>query len=172
MHGARAYSYSDASIGHSRTPSNQGLAETQRAMTHESDPANADDLGWTIFCAQTHRPSPVYSLSRPSPSSPSLYVGLENEVIHLNFTSLLDGHPDSLFRMKPGRRGSKLDTIGTWSDAKGNSLDLVIWEHCGLLNGGFKMLKQKSPHQLRGRDAQFSAPGSLPGYDERLTRVK
>lgn len=41
--------------------------------------------------------SPVYSLSIPSPTSPSLYAGVEGAVMSLDFLSILDKHPDPLF---------------------------------------------------------------------------
>ncbi|KAF2258158.1 hypothetical protein CC78DRAFT_622046 [Lojkania enalia] len=41
--------------------------------------------------------SPIYSLSIPSSTSPSLYAGLEGTVVNLDFVSILDKYPDPLF---------------------------------------------------------------------------
>lgn len=41
--------------------------------------------------------SPVYSLSIPSDTSPSLYAGVEGAVMGLDFLSVTDKHPDPLF---------------------------------------------------------------------------
>ncbi|CAF9916154.1 MAG: hypothetical protein HETSPECPRED_002778 [Heterodermia speciosa] len=41
--------------------------------------------------------SPIYSLSAPSPISPTFYAGIENSVIQLDVVSILDRHPDPVF---------------------------------------------------------------------------
>jgi len=41
--------------------------------------------------------SPVYSVSSPSPSSPHIYAGIENNVLELTFTGYCDPHPDAIF---------------------------------------------------------------------------
>jgi len=41
--------------------------------------------------------SPVYSVSSPSPYSPFIYAGLENNVMELAFNSCTDGTPDPIF---------------------------------------------------------------------------
>jgi WD40 repeat protein len=63
--------------------------------------------GWNLFLSPRNRPratrgprsedSPVYSLSIPSPTSPSLYAGVEGAVLSLDFVSIADKHPDPIF---------------------------------------------------------------------------
>ncbi|KAF2178295.1 hypothetical protein K469DRAFT_742127 [Zopfia rhizophila CBS 207.26] len=67
--------------------------------------------GWNLFLyprnihgqnrVRTHRnrseDSPIYSISIPSATSPSLYAGVEGAVVGLDFVSILDKHPDPLF---------------------------------------------------------------------------
>jgi len=50
--------------------------------------------GWAASRAAN---SPVYSVSSPSPASPYIYAGVENNVVELAFTGYCDPHPDTIF---------------------------------------------------------------------------
>lgn len=78
-------------------------------LDKQRDPRSTD---WSLFLrpsnhqqaqhawgANRHRSSEtsIYSLASPSPSSPYVYAGLENSVLELAFTGVLDKHPDSAF---------------------------------------------------------------------------
>lgn len=52
--------------------------------------------------------SSIYSLTSPSPSSPHIYAGVENAVVEMAFTSILDAHPDpTYFRPSQSHRPQK-----------------------------------------------------------------
>ena len=42
--------------------------------------------------------SPVYSLSSPSPCSPTFFAGLEGKVLELNMVSAMDHHPNPIYK--------------------------------------------------------------------------
>jgi WD40 repeat protein len=89
---------------------------------------------------RSHHPSEsaIYNLSSPSPTSSSLYIGLENTVVQCDFVSMLDQHPDPItcpkqvFTRQKGERSGKgkreeLDVKGTWS-SYGKVLQLSMYE--------------------------------------------
>lgn len=45
--------------------------------------------------------SPIYSLSSPSPYSPTFFVGLEERVLQIDVVSIMDRHPDPIYRYGP-----------------------------------------------------------------------
>lgn len=45
--------------------------------------------------------SPVYSLSSPSPCSPTFFAGLEGKVLELDMVSVMDRHPDPIYKYGP-----------------------------------------------------------------------
>jgi len=49
--------------------------------------------GWS---SRRRADSPVYSVSSPSPTSPYIYAGVENNVVELAFTGYCDPHPDTI----------------------------------------------------------------------------
>ncbi|KAK3711123.1 hypothetical protein LTR37_009910 [Vermiconidia calcicola] len=103
--GAKAYSYLDAT------------ATTQQAHSAGND-WNRND--WNLFLkphtatypgrgggnnwARRSAESSVYSLASPAPHSPYLYCGVENAVVEMAFTSVLDPRPDPAFAVFGGRR--------------------------------------------------------------------
>lgn len=126
------------------------------------------------FSAQRHRQSPVYSLSRPSSTSASLYAGLENYVVHFNFSRLLDAYPDPTFRTAQRKQPNlqeKYDPIRTWYPTPGAWSNLSIYEHFGPRS--MHMLHQRGLDQLeRPRRRLGIFHQALRGYDERLWDFK
>lgn len=53
--------------------------------------------------------SPVYSLSSPSSCSPTLFAGLEGNILELNIVSVMDRHPDPIFTFGPKDTRKKWD---------------------------------------------------------------
>lgn len=160
--GGRSYNYLDA------------LA-TGGAEDVTPSPAHGDihTGGWNVFASpydqqnrRWHRgqESPIYSLSRPSACSTSLYVGRENSVMQFNMTSMLDKHPDPLFRHSVVRKpGGMIDPRKTWdSDGKHRVLSLSCYDET--VQGHMNLKIQQNAEHTGLRD-------SIPGYDERWRPV-
>jgi hypothetical protein len=69
--------------------------------------------------------SPVYSLCSPSPRSPFLFAGLENNIVQLNLTSMADKHPDPLFT---NGKVDHVDARANW-DSDGRVMNLAMYNH-------------------------------------------
>jgi WD40 repeat protein len=124
MAGSRVYSYRDAS----------GKTQNQPAS----------DSGWSVFLQPTlFQPgggrqaaqrnlfhawaaaSPVYSLSSPSPYSPTLFAGLEYLVAQVNLVDVYDAHPDSIFKAD---LAEKVGRKAFWDPHESSKL-LAYYEH-------------------------------------------
>lgn len=157
--GGRTYHYLDALSSPDTTsvsPDNDFVSEGWNIF---SSPYDAQNRRW-------HRgqESPIYSLSRPSNSSSSLYVGRENSVIHFNFTSMLDKHPDPVFRHSVMRnpRGD-IDARKTWDqDGRHKVLSLSMYDQTHQGHMPLKVQRGAAQLQVVGADMK-----TLPGYDER-----
>lgn len=167
MPGGRVYSYLDA---------NQNLTNSNGAsvVLNKAESDQAQISGWNLFTTprvSSNKPyrrqegGPIYSLSRPSPSSTSLYVGRENSVTHLNFTSVLDRHPDSVYRnsLYKGPNGD-IDIQKTW-DPTYNDRVLRLSMYNQTTSGDVRLKVQ--------RDVQRASKphGTIAGYDERWVGV-
>ena len=96
--------------------------------------------------------SSVYSLASPSSSSPYLYAGVENAVLELAFTSILDKHPDPTY-FAPWRpqKGGKEDN---WRSKE--VLDLAMYDQ----TPDMKLCIQKSmSHQTHPRVSRAGRVG-------------
>ena len=101
--------------------------------------------------------SPVYSLSRPSQSSPTFFAGIESTVLQFDMVSVMNRHPDPIFNNGPAQ--DEHDVERKW-DPQGNILCLPLYEHS---NGAVKLRKQQSV-----RETKINATSSpKPGWDER-----
>ncbi|KAL8793585.1 MAG: hypothetical protein Q9195_003848 [Heterodermia aff. obscurata] len=72
-----------------------------------------------------HAKSPIYSLSAPSPISPTFYAGLENGVIQLDAVSIFDRCPDPLF--STGLHSSSSPPSAKWDPGQ-DAIDLRLYE--------------------------------------------
>jgi hypothetical protein len=69
--------------------------------------------------------SPIYSLSAPSPFSPTIYAGIEGKVAQIDIVSIFDKHPDPVFGTPPQDIGlHKL----FW-DPEGDLWDVAMYDH-------------------------------------------
>jgi WD40 repeat protein len=154
--GARRYHYTDLSIHN----------------THPQPPERPRN-GWNLFLNPRNQPqqstprgprwrqnrsaeSPVYSLSSPSAASPSLFAGVENNVVELEFVSMLDKHPDPIFTngLVRDQRGN-VNVLRSWNP-KNDVLNFAMYDHSG---AGELRLKTQAGVGLY--------KGALRGYDER-----
>ncbi|KAJ9635154.1 hypothetical protein H2199_008640 [Coniosporium tulheliwenetii] len=115
--------------------------------------------------------SPVYSISSPSSTSPSLFAGVEGSVVQLDMTSVLDEHPDPIFqcgsvrvaRRKNSAEGgmSKAVDVKQLWDSKGDVLNLAMFSQT---DGQMKLRVQKSVGETSG--GRDDSEG-MEGLDER-----
>jgi len=169
MMGGRVYSYINTD--------NQKSVSTpplRRQKNFESETANSIyQSGWNLFTSPRSPDynrerrnrgggdSPIYSLTSPSQYSPNIYAGVEDNVVHLNFTSSFDEHPDPLFRRSLyGTKTTGLMTKKTW-DRGGRCRNLSMYEQGA---HGDLLLRIQRPIGLL-------SPNAIPGYDERWQTV-
>ena len=180
MTGGRAYSYLDAQASTNQRDEEPSRSQKSDApLPQQVDPHSEWMLkytsGWNVYPGGSLYPGParrlrppVYSLSRPSPSSPYLYTGLEGKVIQFNFTAALDQHPDPRF-WNPSPRASKksLDPIAKWFPDVEKSINLIITLH--VTGGRFELLNQRSLYRGKRAKAeiQWWKDTAINGYDER-----
>ncbi|KAI9712650.1 MAG: hypothetical protein M1820_001271 [Bogoriella megaspora] len=89
---------------------------------------SAPGRGHSTWSSRRSTESPVYSLSMPSSYSPTLYAGVENAVVQLDFTSILDRHPDPLYADSlKFDAGGGVDVRQTWNP-RSDALNLAMYE--------------------------------------------
>lgn len=113
--------------------------------------------------------SPVYSLSRPSSSSPIFYAGVENRILQIDMVSVLDRHHDPLYGFAPEPDAALtvdsapdyryLDAVAEKWDPHGDVMSLPMYEH----NTGPVTLRHQQPvrhiigQNFVGLDERWSA---------------
>lgn len=171
--GGRAYHYLDAAV---RTPDSLDLLQIGGPAKQDGlhTPPQSNDCAWNLFINPRNRvsgrsgsvrqqswnnrrstESPIYSLSSPSPASPSLFAGVENNIVEFNIVSMLDRHPDPVFEPGVKRKGRHIDVKGTWNP-HGDVLNLAMYEQSAT-----------AALRLRVQTGAGILPGTIPGYDER-----
>ena len=109
---------------------------------------------WNVFLNvprrrnMNHVPdSPVYSLSSPSASSPSWYAGIEGSVIQVDMVSMMDQHPDPVFKYGPEKTGNKnIDVIAKWNPQH-DALCLPAYKQTP---GSISLIRQRGVGDVRG----------------------
>ncbi|KZF24938.1 hypothetical protein L228DRAFT_258437 [Xylona heveae TC161] len=77
--------------------------------------------------------SPIYSLSSPSPSSPALYAGVENNVVQLDFVSIMDRAQDPVFQYGGGSAPGSIVPPATHA-SHGSSKPRFVSEETNVIN--------------------------------------
>ncbi|KAF2136175.1 uncharacterized protein K452DRAFT_292628 [Aplosporella prunicola CBS 121167] len=181
--GGRAYHYADVGMP---TLENTG-PEENGLITDDVHPetGTSDSHGWNLFFNprnQSHNQrgrsgrapdrrsidSPIYALTSPSPFSPSIFAGVENSVIQMDFTSIADPHPDPMYQhalVRTGGRGKGLsrlersrapiNVLRSWNP-RGDVLNLAAYEQ-----------STKQALRLRVQSGVGKYAGTLEGWDER-----
>ncbi|KAL0256458.1 hypothetical protein SLS55_008853 [Diplodia seriata] len=164
----RAFQYAHVGGAHGRENLKIGNGirtdEETRAEWHGSH------YGWNLFLNPRNQfrnnqrrndrrsiNSPVYTLTSPSPFSPSVYAGVENNVVQLDFTSIADRHPDPMFQHSLVRMG-KHKTVNlqkSWNP-RGDVLNLASYEQ-----------GTSGAMRLRVQAGVGKYEGTLEGWDER-----
>lgn len=165
MMGGRVYSYTDIAQKAQAPP------QKNRVNPDVGEPDPIYGSGWNLFSSPSRQAdmsyrtnrrtadSPIYSLTSPSPYSPNVYVGVEGNVIHLNFTDSLDKHPDPLFRRSMyGNMRANFLVSRTWDPSK-RVLNLNMYDQNP---AGDLPLRMQRPI-----GDQCPVEETLPGRDER-----
>jgi hypothetical protein len=165
--GARCYSY---------------LSTVNKNMDGSEE---AERDGWNLFLkphsatypgrgggnnwARRSAESSIYSLTSPSPTSPYIYAGVENAVVELTFTDLVDDAPDPAFfdpyPVALGAKGVREHGVARVGDV----LNLAMYEQNAVR---MELMSQRSVGEVRKlmrRDMQESWKGSwfIQGLDAR-----
>lgn len=153
MPGGRAYQY--ASVAQEGQPFLPFLSPKDGGWNVFLNPRNDPQPRWSWSRARAVE-SPVYSLSSPSSHSPTVFAGVENHMVELNFTSMLDKHPDPVFSrgIVRDQRGI-VNIIKSWNP-KHDVLNFAMYEHAA--SAGMRLRTQAGIGLYNGQ---------LPGYDER-----
>lgn len=116
--------------------------------------------GWNVFLNTqsngSRRDSPVYALSRPSQHSPSFFAGIEGHILKFDMISIMDQHPDPVFKNGPVRTGERSDIRRKWNPQR-EVIPLPMYEHD---TGPVSLLRQRA-------DIEYSENSICPGWDER-----
>ncbi|KAI9814653.1 MAG: hypothetical protein M1827_003209 [Pycnora praestabilis] len=194
MAGGKAYYYTDLdacnSITSSRNPPTPAPKEKGKGLCCNWHWENKfDQRNWNIFLnprgpalyrlgSRRSSESPIYSLSSPSSSSPSLFAGIENNVVQFDIVGIMDKHPDPVFgpglpkesAMRTGTSGPRSpkgmggrstgnDDVGRKWDPKGDVMNLAMYEQVPM--GSMRLRVQAPVRNVRdGEDG-------VTGWDER-----
>ena len=103
--GAKRYSYLDARTSETEHES----ANTDWSLflkPHSNSFSNTHANNNNSWSSRRSAESSIYSLATASPNSPHIYAGVENNVVELAFTDVLDRNPDTAhFRRWDGGKG-------------------------------------------------------------------
>lgn len=116
-----------------------------------------------LYCDNDHkssnpllqrRYSPIFSLSSPSPSSPTFFAGVRGEIIQCDVVSVMDDHPDPIFRNGLKCAGTQADAEAKW-DPHHDSFRMTLVE------------LQESRCRVTAQNSIRFAYGRQEGWDER-----
>lgn len=100
--------------------------------------------------------SPVYSLSSPSACSPFLFAGIENNLVQFDIVSIMDKHPDPIFKYGPKKTMSvDTDVRRKWNPEE-DVMRLAMYEQVPMMS--MRLTVQAGVGDLDAR---------VPGWDER-----
>lgn len=149
-----------------RMPGGKMYYAANLEASSEREEASHESRGWNVFmgrggsATRAKSNSPVYSLSRPSPVSPSFFAGLENGVIQVDLVSIMDRYPDPIYR----------HYVPIKSDLKGAQQRQQKWDPWGTVLALSMYEQDTGPLQLREQlkvGLVESRGGQLKGWDER-----
>ena len=183
--GSKAYSYLDAMSPvpddepWKRRPASKAKDWSLFLKPHSATyPGRGGGNNWARRSAE----SSIYSLSSPSPTSPYIYAGVENAVVEMAFTSLLDAHPDPAYfhtaqppkttanhahqqhRRHSSHSSSSADSFAVGGMRPKEILDLAMYDQ----HADMKLCTQQSVWEtFRLRDSLVKGEDVVEGMDER-----
>lgn len=154
-----------------------GCIDVDGQSSSESGNGRMKPCNWNVFVTerspsagkrsyrQPRLTSPVYSLSSPSPYSPTVFAGLESHVIQLDLTSVYDRFPDPIYKLgwkhpraKHIRQSHHKEAVSKW-DPEHEVMCLAMYEQVA----GQPALYHQAPIGESGDE--------IPGWDERWKRI-
>jgi WD40 repeat protein len=112
--------------------------------------------------------SPIYNLSIPSSTSPSVYAGVEGAVLSLDFHSLLDTHADPLFTgTVESLEGTNTIDLSKSYNPDGNVLNLGMYEQGNEQALNMQLMVQEDIGIAVAKNAKERDPMRFKDLDER-----
>lgn len=99
----------------------------------------------------------VYSLSSPSPCSPTVFAGIENDVLQIDVVSVMDRDPDPIYQTTQNWIRNGNDVKKRW-DPQSDVIQMALYEHDKGNRGSLTLNLQQEVNHARG---------SRRGWDER-----
>lgn len=161
--GSKCYSYLNAQpVNTVATTSDEPRRDWSLFLKPHSASANTSNNSRGDWRSRRAAESSIYSLASPSPYSPHVYAGIENKVVELAFTDVLDPHPDPTY-FKPWRVGANGKGEHEWNGWKTKDvIDLACYEQ----RADMKLCAQRSLIEtIRTREDALG--NGLPGLDRR-----
>lgn len=75
-----------------------------------------------------NRDGPVYSLSSPSPCSPTVFAGVENNVLQIDVVSVMDRDPDPIYQNMREWIRAEDNVVERW-DPQSAVINMCLYEH-------------------------------------------
>jgi hypothetical protein len=127
--GSKCYSYLNAQPADAvATTSNEPKRDWSLFLKPHAGSTNAPSNQRNDWRSRRAAESSIYTLASPSPCSPHIYAGIENNVVELAFTDILDPHPDPTY-FKPWRVGANGKGEHEWNGWKTKDvIDLACYE--------------------------------------------
>lgn len=160
--GSKCYSYLDAQPSGTVSTEIVSNRDWSLFLKPHSASANAPHGQGQSWRARRAAESSIYSIASPSATSPHVYAGIENNVVELAFTDVLDPHPDpSYFRpWKIGVNGKGEQEWNGWKPKE--VIDLACYDQ----RADMRLCAQRSMSEM-ARSGGKPFEDAIPGLDER-----
>ena len=94
--------------------------------------------------------SPIYSLSAPSEYSPTLFAGIEGQVLQLDLAAIMDRYPDPIYGSVPVSSNRAGDIQRKWNP-HGKVLRLSMYQHPASTNQSVQLRTQRPVNYYQGQ---------------------
>jgi WD40 repeat protein len=124
--GGRSYNYTTGlkTINNSNRRS-KGTSAGWTVFVHPHEPVHHSRRPWNLRpLSRLGLMSPIYSISTPSPISPTLYVGLTERIVQIDITDVFDRFPDPNYY----RQAPRMNPRDIW-DINYSSLEMSYYDH-------------------------------------------
>lgn len=74
------------------------------------------------------RDTPVYTLSSPSPCSPTVFAGVENDILQIDVVSVMDHDPDPIYQNARKWIRNENNVKERW-DPRSDVIQMALYEH-------------------------------------------
>lgn len=105
------------------------------------------------FALRRRMEGPIYALSSPSPCSPTVFAGVERDILQLDVVSVMDRNPDPIYQDTRERKRN-MNVAERWNP-RSAVINMALYEH---LQSNIALHRQQEVHR---------AIGLRKGWDER-----